>query len=74
MSVAASSLLMVAFPRLPVVFGAQIALGAAAGIVGVVAVVIMSDLMRGSGRFNVARGLTVLCVGAGPRFFVWAGP
>jgi hypothetical protein len=56
---------MVAFPRLPVVFRARIALGVAAGIVGVVAVVITSDLMRGSGRFNVAQGLMVLCVGAG---------
>jgi MFS family permease len=39
--------------------------GLAAGIFGVVAVVITSDLMRGTGRFNVAQGLMALCVGIG---------
>ncbi|QQC65785.1 MFS transporter [Paraburkholderia ginsengisoli] len=39
--------------------------GVAAGIFGVVAVVITSDLMRGTGRFNLAQGLMALCVGIG---------
>ncbi len=39
--------------------------GVAAGIFGVVAVLIASDLMRGTGRFNLAQGLTALSVGVG---------
>jgi predicted MFS family arabinose efflux permease len=39
--------------------------GVAAGIFGVIAVVIASDLMRGTGRFNLAQGLVALCVGIG---------
>jgi predicted MFS family arabinose efflux permease len=39
--------------------------GVAAGIFGVIAVVIASDLMRGTGRFNLAQGLVALCVGVG---------
>jgi predicted MFS family arabinose efflux permease len=39
--------------------------GLAAGIFGVVAVLIASDLMRGTGRFNLAQGLTALAVGIG---------
>ena len=39
--------------------------GVAAGIFGVVGVVIASDLMRGTGRFNLAQGLTALAVGVG---------
>ncbi|RFU47927.1 MFS transporter [Paraburkholderia sp. DHOC27] len=39
--------------------------GVAAGIFGVVAVVIAADLMRGSGRFNLAQGLMALAVGTG---------
>jgi MFS family permease len=39
--------------------------GVAAGIFGVVAVVIASDLMRGTGRFNLAQGLMALAVGVG---------
>jgi MFS family permease len=39
--------------------------GVAAGIFGVVAVVIASDLMRGTGRFNLAQGLMALAVGIG---------
>lgn len=39
--------------------------GVAAGIFGVIAVVIASDLMHGTGRFNLAQGLTALCVGVG---------
>ncbi|QIE26581.1 putative MFS-type transporter (plasmid) [Caballeronia sp. SBC1] len=39
--------------------------GVAAGIFGVIAVVIASDLMRGTGRFNLAQGLMALAVGVG---------
>lgn len=39
--------------------------GVAAGIFGVVSVLIASDLMRGTGRFNLAQGLTALSVGIG---------
>jgi predicted MFS family arabinose efflux permease len=39
--------------------------GVAAGIFGVIAVVIASDLMRGTGRFNLAQGLVALCIGVG---------
>jgi MFS family permease len=39
--------------------------GLAAGIFGVVSVLIASDLMRGTGRFNFAQGLTALAVGIG---------
>ncbi|MFL9913598.1 MFS transporter [Paraburkholderia sp. RL17-337-BIB-A] len=39
--------------------------GVAAGIFGVMAVVIASDLMRGTGRFNLAQGLVALAVGIG---------
>ena len=43
----------------------QVLDGVAAGIFGVVAVLIASDLMRGTGRFNLAQGLVALCVGVG---------
>ena len=39
--------------------------GLAAGIFGVVSVLIASDLMRGTGRFNLAQGLAALAVGVG---------
>ncbi|MBV8278240.1 MAG: MFS transporter [Verrucomicrobia bacterium] len=39
--------------------------GVAAGIFGVVSVVIASDLMRGTGRFNLAQGLVTLATGLG---------
>jgi predicted MFS family arabinose efflux permease len=39
--------------------------GVAAGIFGVIAILIASDLMRGTGRFNLAQGLVALCVGLG---------
>jgi MFS family permease len=39
--------------------------GVAAGIFGVIAIVIAADLMRGTGRFNLAQGLTALAVGLG---------
>jgi MFS family permease len=39
--------------------------GIAAGIFGVIGVVIASDVMRGTGRFNLAQGLVALAVGIG---------
>jgi hypothetical protein len=39
--------------------------GVAAGIFGVISVVIAADVMRGTGRFNLAQGLTALAVGIG---------
>ncbi len=39
--------------------------GVAAGIFGVISIIIASDLMRGTGRFNVAQGLTALATGVG---------
>jgi MFS family permease len=39
--------------------------GVAAGIFSVIAVIIADDLMRGTGRFNLAQGLVALSVGVG---------
>jgi predicted MFS family arabinose efflux permease len=39
--------------------------GVAAGIFGVISVIIAADLMRGTGRFNLAQGLVALAVGIG---------
>jgi MFS_1 like family len=39
--------------------------GVAAGICSVIAVIIADDLMRGTGRFNLAQGLVALSVGVG---------
>jgi len=39
--------------------------GVAAGIFGVISILIASDLMRGTGRFNFAQGLAALSVGVG---------
>jgi predicted MFS family arabinose efflux permease len=47
------------------VVAVQLLDGVAAGIFGVIAIVIASDLMRGTGRFNLAQGLTALSVGIG---------
>ena len=47
------------------VVGIQLLDGVAAGIFGVISVLIASDLMRGTGRFNFAQGLTTLSVGIG---------
>jgi predicted MFS family arabinose efflux permease len=47
--------------------------GVAAGIFGVVSVLIASDLMRGTGRFNLAQGLTALAVGCGAALSNLAG-
>lgn len=43
----------------------QVLDGVAAGIFGVVAILIASDLMRGTGRFNLAQALVALCIGVG---------
>ena len=47
------------------VVGIQLLDGVAAGIFGVISILIASDLMRGTGRFNLAQGLTALAVGIG---------
>ena len=47
------------------VVGIQLLDGVAAGIFGVISVLIASDLMQGTGRFNLAQGLTALSVGIG---------
>ena len=39
--------------------------GVAAGIFGVISIVIASDLMAGTGRFNLAQGLVALATGVG---------
>ncbi len=39
--------------------------GVAAGIFGVISVIIAADVMKGTGRFNVAQGLVALAVGLG---------
>lgn len=39
--------------------------GVAAGIFGVVSILIAADLMRGTGRFNLAQGLMALAIGIG---------
>jgi MFS family permease len=39
--------------------------GVAAGIFGVISIIIAADLMRSSGRFNFARGLVALSTGLG---------
>jgi MFS family permease len=58
--------LLFSFTTSPVgVVAIQLLDGVAAGIFGVVSVLIASDLMRGTGRFNLAQGLTALAVGVG---------
>ena len=39
--------------------------GVAAGIFGVISIIIAADIMKGTGRFNVAQGLVALSVGIG---------
>jgi hypothetical protein len=39
--------------------------GVAAGIFGVISIIIAADLMRGTGRFNFAQGLVALSTGLG---------
>ena len=53
------------YPEIYAVVGIQLLDGVAAGIFGVISVLFASDLMRGTGRFNLAQGLTALSVGIG---------
>ncbi len=58
--------LLFTFVASPVgVVAIQLLDGVAAGIFGVISVIIAADLMRGTGRFNLAQGLVALAVGAG---------
>jgi len=58
--------LLFSFTDSPVgVVGIQVLDGVAAGIFGVIAVVMAADLMRGTGRFNLAQGLVALSIGVG---------
>jgi MFS family permease len=47
------------------VIAIQLLDGVAAGIFGVIAIIIAADLTRGTGRFNLAQGLVALSVGVG---------
>lgn len=47
------------------IVGIQALDGVAAGIFGVISVIIASDLTRGTGRFNLAQGLAALATGIG---------
>src|SRR5580700_5054560 len=72
------TIFLVAFLTLPVrgilftltdsplgVVAIQLLDGVAAGIFGVISIIIAADLMRGTGRFNLAQGMVALCVGVG---------
>lgn len=72
------TIFLVAFATLPIrgllfsftanpfgIVAIQLLDGVAAGIFGVIAILIASDLMRGTGRFNLAQGLVALAVGLG---------
>jgi hypothetical protein len=45
------------------IVGIQLLDGVAAGIFGVISIIIAADLMRGTGRFNLAQGLVALSTG-----------
>jgi predicted MFS family arabinose efflux permease len=47
------------------IVGIQLLDGVAAGIFGVISIVMAADLMRGTGRFNLAQGLVGLSTGLG---------
>lgn len=47
------------------VVGIQVLDGVAAGIFGVISIIIAADVMRGTGRFNFAQGLVALATGVG---------
>lgn len=47
------------------VVAVQLLDGVAAGIFGVISVIIAADIMKGTGRFNLAQGLVALAVGIG---------
>lgn len=72
------TIVLVAFVTLPIrgflftltdspfgVVGIQLLDGVAAGIFGVISIIIAADLMRGTGRFNLAQGLVALSTGLG---------
>lgn len=72
------TIVLVAFVTLPIrgflftltdspfgVVGIQLLEGVAAGISGVISIIIAADLMRGTGRFNLAQGLVALSTGLG---------
>jgi predicted MFS family arabinose efflux permease len=72
------TIFLVAFVTLPIrgilftltdsplgVVGIQLLDGVAAGIFGVISIIIAADLMRGTGRFNLAQGLVALSTGLG---------
>ena len=72
------TIFLVAFVTLPIrgflftltdsplgVVAIQLLDGVAAGIFGVISIVIAADLMRGTGRFNLAQGLVALSTGLG---------
>jgi predicted MFS family arabinose efflux permease len=72
------TIFLVAFVTLPIrgilftltdsplgVVGIQLLDGVAAGIFGVISIIIAADLMRGTGRFNFAQGLVALSTGLG---------
>jgi MFS family permease len=57
-------LLLIAFGVLPI-RGVQIMDGVGAGIFGVVSVLVIADLTRGTGRFNLTLGAITTAVGIG---------
>jgi MFS family permease len=72
------TIFLVAFVTLPIrgflftltdsplgVVAIQLLDGVAAGIFGVISIIIAADLMRGTGRFNLAQGLVALSTGLG---------
>jgi predicted MFS family arabinose efflux permease len=76
--VGCKTIFLVAFVTLPIrgflftltdsplgVVAIQLLDGVAAGIFGVISIIIAADLMRGTGRFNLAQGLVALSTGLG---------
>lgn len=72
------TIFLVAFVTLPIrgflftltdspvgVVAIQLLDGVAAGIFGVISIIVAADLMRGTGRFNLAQGLVALSTGLG---------
>jgi MFS family permease len=76
--VGCKTIFLVAFVTLPIrgflftltdsplgVVAIQLLDGVAAGIFGVISIIIAADLMRGTGRFNLVQGLVALSTGLG---------
>jgi predicted MFS family arabinose efflux permease len=72
------TIFLVAFATLPIrgflftltdspyaIVSIQLLDGVGAGIFGVVSIIVAADLMRGTGRFNLAQGLVALSTGLG---------